>query len=133
MIEKRKAIKRIGVFTSGGDAPGMNAAIRAVTRAAIANNLEMSSYIEYLISKYNDFQKLDSTKEGRYKYMAIYNAIKREFGSIWKLIPSTQFDRLSEYLTRRIDNTKIGRIRKKNSEKNYHSFAEHISKINGAR
>ncbi len=65
--------------------------------------------------------------------MAIYNAIKREFGSIWKLIPSTQFDRLSEYLTRRIDNTKIGRIRKKNSEKNYHSFAEHISKINGAR
>jgi 6-phosphofructokinase 1 len=28
-------IKRIGVFTSGGDAPGMNAAIRAVVRAAI--------------------------------------------------------------------------------------------------
>lgn len=41
MIEKRKGIKRIGVFTSGGDAPGMNAAIRAVTRAAIANNLEV--------------------------------------------------------------------------------------------
>ena len=28
-------MKRIGVLTSGGDAPGMNAAIRAVTRAAI--------------------------------------------------------------------------------------------------
>ena len=28
-------IKRIGVFTSGGDAPGMNAALRAVVRAAI--------------------------------------------------------------------------------------------------
>ena len=27
-------IKRIGVFTSGGDAPGMNAAIRAVMRTA---------------------------------------------------------------------------------------------------
>ncbi|MBE0677096.1 MAG: 6-phosphofructokinase, partial [Bacteroidales bacterium] len=27
-------IKRIGVLTSGGDAPGMNAAIRAVTRTA---------------------------------------------------------------------------------------------------
>ncbi len=25
-------MKRIGVFTSGGDAPGMNAAIRAVVR-----------------------------------------------------------------------------------------------------
>lgn len=30
-----KEIARIGVFTSGGDAPGMNAAIRAVVRAAI--------------------------------------------------------------------------------------------------
>ena len=29
-------INTIGVLTSGGDAPGMNAAIRAVVRAAIA-------------------------------------------------------------------------------------------------
>lgn len=34
-------IKKIGVLTSGGDAPGMNAAIRAVTRTAIYNNLEV--------------------------------------------------------------------------------------------
>lgn len=32
-------IKCIGILTSGGDAPGMNAAIRAVTRAAIANGI----------------------------------------------------------------------------------------------
>lgn len=31
-------IKTIGILTSGGDAPAMNAAIRAVTRAAIYNN-----------------------------------------------------------------------------------------------
>lgn len=34
-------IKRIGVLTSGGDAPGMNAAIRAVVRTAIYNDLEV--------------------------------------------------------------------------------------------
>ena len=34
-------IRCIGVLTSGGDAPGMNAAIRAVTRAAIYNNLKV--------------------------------------------------------------------------------------------
>ena len=34
-------IKRIGILTSGGDAPGMNAAIRAVTRAAIHMGLEV--------------------------------------------------------------------------------------------
>lgn len=32
-------IKRVGILTSGGDAPGMNAAIRAVTRAAIYNGI----------------------------------------------------------------------------------------------
>ena len=35
------SVKRIGVLTSGGDAPGMNAAIRAVTRAAIYNGFEV--------------------------------------------------------------------------------------------
>ena len=35
-----KAVKRIGVLTSGGDAPGMNAAVRAVTRTAISRGVE---------------------------------------------------------------------------------------------
>ena len=34
-----KEIKTVGVLTSGGDAPGMNAAIRAVVRKSIANGL----------------------------------------------------------------------------------------------
>ena len=34
-------MKKIGVLTSGGDAPGMNAVIRAVTRAAIAKGMEV--------------------------------------------------------------------------------------------
>ncbi len=36
-----KEVKTIGVLTSGGDAPGMNAAIRAVVRTAIANGLKV--------------------------------------------------------------------------------------------
>ncbi|MBI2957705.1 MAG: 6-phosphofructokinase [Chloroflexi bacterium] len=35
-------MRRIGVLTSGGDAPGMNAAIRAVTRAAVDKGWEVS-------------------------------------------------------------------------------------------
>ena len=34
------AVKRIGVLTSGGDAPGMNAAVRAVVRSCLARNIE---------------------------------------------------------------------------------------------
>lgn len=35
-----KQLKRIGVLTSGGDAPGMNAAVRAVVRTAISYDIE---------------------------------------------------------------------------------------------
>ncbi|MGN1086949.1 MAG: 6-phosphofructokinase [Porcipelethomonas sp.] len=34
-------LKKIGVLTSGGDAPGMNAAVRAVTRAAIRKGMQV--------------------------------------------------------------------------------------------
>ena len=34
-------IKKVGVLTSGGDAPGMNAAVRAVVRAGLANGFEV--------------------------------------------------------------------------------------------
>ena len=34
-------MKRIAVLTSGGDAPGMNAAIRAVVRQAISEGMEV--------------------------------------------------------------------------------------------
>lgn len=41
MAKAEKAIKTIGVLTSGGDAPGMNAAIRAVVRKALKNGLKV--------------------------------------------------------------------------------------------
>jgi 6-phosphofructokinase 1 len=37
----KKKIKKIGVLTSGGDSPGMNAAIRAVVRTGIYHGLEV--------------------------------------------------------------------------------------------
>ena len=43
-----KEFKRIGVLTSGGDAPGMNAAIRSVVRSAISRGIEvMGIYCGY--------------------------------------------------------------------------------------
>ncbi|MEJ2883902.1 6-phosphofructokinase [Pedobacter sp. GR22-6] len=53
-------IKNIGVLTSGGDAPGMNAAIRAVVRAAIYYDLEVTGVLrgyEGLIN--GDFIEMD--------------------------------------------------------------------------
>jgi 6-phosphofructokinase 1 len=54
-------IKRIAVLTSGGDAPGMNAAIRAVTRAAIYNGVEVYGILQGYEGMINgDFVKLES-------------------------------------------------------------------------
>ena len=36
-----KEIKTIGVLTSGGDAPGMNAAVRAIVRTGITRGYRM--------------------------------------------------------------------------------------------
>ena len=40
-----KKFRKIGVLTSGGDAPGMNAAVRAVTRAALSRGVEVVGVI----------------------------------------------------------------------------------------
>ncbi|WP_372752602.1 6-phosphofructokinase [Labilibaculum sp.] len=54
-------IKKIGVLTSGGDAPGMNAAIRAVVRAAIYNKIEVVGVLQGYQGLINgDFKKLKS-------------------------------------------------------------------------
>lgn len=39
-------VKKVALLTSGGDAPGMNAAIRAIVRAGLINNLEMYAVFE---------------------------------------------------------------------------------------
>ena len=56
-----KTIRKIGVLTSGGDSPGMNAAIRAAVRAGFYYNLEMYGiYRGYEGLIQNDIKKLDS-------------------------------------------------------------------------
>ena len=54
-------IKTIGILTSGGDAPGMNAAIRAVTRAAIYNGFRVMGIKRgYYGLVYNEIEEFDT-------------------------------------------------------------------------
>lgn len=56
-----KKIKKIGVLTSGGDAPGMNAAIRAVVRTGIYYGLEVYGILRgYAGMIENDIIKMES-------------------------------------------------------------------------
>ena len=57
-----KTIKTIGVLTSGGDAPGMNAAIRAVTRTALSYGLRVKGIMRgYTGLLEEEFRDMDAT------------------------------------------------------------------------
>ena len=60
------AVKRIGVLTSGGDAPGMNAAIRAVVRSALSRGIEVVGIRRGWQGLINgDFVQMDSSSVSR--------------------------------------------------------------------
>lgn len=76
-------IKSIGILTSGGDAPGMNAAIRAVTRAAIYNGLKVFGI-------YRGYQGLIEDNIEQFKTQNVSNIISRG-GTILKTARSKEF------------------------------------------
>jgi len=67
------ALRKIGVLTSGGDAPGMNSAVRAVVRCGLANGFEMigvrqgyhgllnKNFVELNASSVSNFNQLGGT------------------------------------------------------------------------
>ena len=61
-------IKKIGVLTSGGDAPGMNAAVRAVVRTAISKGMEVFGIRRgYMGLITGDIFPMDERSRGRSK------------------------------------------------------------------
>ncbi len=86
--QKPKKFRRIGVLTSGGDAPGMNAAIRAVTRTAIDNGVEVMGIFDGYQGLIDDnIKPLNSrdvsniiTRGGTILYSARCLAFKEEAG-----------------------------------------------------
>ena len=78
-----KEIKTIGVLTSGGDAPGMNAAIRAVVRKAIANGVKVKGikkgYKGLLNEEIIDMDKQSVSEIMRRGGTILYTARCKEF------------------------------------------------------
>jgi 6-phosphofructokinase 1 len=78
-----KMTKTLGLLTSGGDAPGMNAAIRAVTRAALGSGFHVVGFnrgYEGILRE--QFQQLDSR--------SVSNIVQRG-GTILKTARSVEF------------------------------------------
>ena len=78
-----RKINCIGILTSGGDAPGMNAAIRAVTRAAIANDFRVMAI-------YRGYEGLINDEIREFTTENVSNIIQRG-GTILKTARSKDF------------------------------------------
>ncbi|WP_301752804.1 6-phosphofructokinase [uncultured Muribaculum sp.] len=78
------AIKTIGILTSGGDAPGMNAAIRAVTRSAIFSGFKV-------IGIYRGYRGLITNEIVEFKSQNVSNIIQMG-GTILKTARCKEFE-----------------------------------------
>lgn len=76
-------IKCIGILTSGGDAPGMNAAIRAVTRAALFHGIRVKAI-------YRGYKGLIEDQIEEFKTENVSNIIQKG-GTILKTARSKEF------------------------------------------
>ena len=81
------SIKCVGILTSGGDAPGMNAAIRAVTRSAIYNGLKVKGI-------YRGYKGLITGEIQEFKTQNVSNIIQLG-GTILKTARCAESDVLS--------------------------------------
>ncbi len=94
-------IKRLGVFTSGGDAPGMNACLRAVVRLGISRGLEVygieNGYVGMIENRMRPLQLRDMA-----------NIIQRG-GTILKTGRSSEFHK-PEYRKTAVDHLKQNKI-----------------------
>lgn len=78
-----RKINCIGILTSGGDAPGMNAAIRSITRAAIANGFQVKGI-------YRGYEGLINNEIKDFTTENVSNIIQRG-GTILKTARSKEF------------------------------------------
>ena len=76
-------MKKIGLLTSGGDAPGMNAAIRAVTRTAIYNGYQVKGIMR-------GYHGLVTNEIVDFKSQSVSNIIQQG-GTILKTARSKEF------------------------------------------
>lgn len=93
----------------------------------VGSDLTQRNYAKYLIDRYHEFKMADIGKESM-NYAILYGGIKREFGAKWDNLPIHAFIALVEYLQKRIDSTRLGKVQKSRGVRNYSSFDEHRAK-----
>ncbi|MFG1350457.1 HNH endonuclease signature motif containing protein [Xanthobacter autotrophicus] len=83
-----------------------------------------SRYIQYLISRYNDFASADKTRSTKFSYGVISKNIETNFSAPWKLLSMSDFPAVCAYLQQRISKTRIAKSNFAKGTKAFSSFQE---------
>ncbi|MBZ5706553.1 MAG: restriction endonuclease [Acidobacteriia bacterium] len=102
---------------------GRSARTRVVVSGVVANEPTKLGYLKYLARRYNEFKEWDVGK-AQMRYPLIYTAYRREIKYSLSETPFERFTDACQFFQRRIENTKLGRIKGAQGERLFDTFEE---------
>ncbi|MBI4527367.1 MAG: HNH endonuclease [Deltaproteobacteria bacterium] len=94
-----------------------------VIPGTVATDPHKVGYLKHLAKRYNEFKEYEAGKDNM-RYALVYQAYQREIKYGIEHTPLELFEMACKYLQTRIENTMLGRIRKKQEQKLYSTFEE---------
>jgi hypothetical protein len=96
---------------------------------SIATDPRRYSYMEYLIKRLSDWRKkgerVGQKRTGKVHPGIIRSQIEHEWHGLPKDLPLEKWEPLCKWLKAKTDATALGRVNRKKSIRNYHTFEEH--------
>jgi hypothetical protein len=93
-------------------------------QGSIAADRVKRNYIKYLIDRYHEYKKADQNVK-KMNYAIFYESIKRRFKCKWDHVSTEKFEELAYFIQCRINETILGRVKKKRGSRNYSDFEEY--------
>lgn len=122
------AIVAGGSITAGGDIRvtvlrQTHRSRASIIPGTVATDRFKIGYLKYLATRHQDFKEYEVGKD-QTRYPVIYKSYQREIRFSIEQTPLERFEVAIEYLQQRINNTKLGRIRRGQGQKLYSTFNE---------
>ncbi|MCQ9148087.1 HNH endonuclease signature motif containing protein [Ochrobactrum sp. BTU2] len=92
----------------------------------IGANQDASRYIQYLISRYNEFASADTSRATKFNYGVISKNIETNFRAPWRSLAMEDFPRVCEYLQQRIGRTRIAKSNTSKGRRCFSSYEEYV-------
>lgn len=98
----------------------------------VATDPDRYNYLEYLMERLAEFRSAGASygqkRRGAIHVGVIRNMVKNEWGALPKNLKLEKWDSLVRALKEKIDDTALGRNRRNEGKRSYHSFEDHLTK-----